>query len=409
MTRRLVLLLVAVAALAVWWKYDDVRRFAVAKAPGLAAFLPGSAGDAPRPAAQSARAAAAVPVVLATTERKSVPVTVDAVGTVQSIASIQIKARIDSQIATINVEEGAKVREGDLLLTLDNRALSAQLAQADALVIKDKAQIEQARRDVARAEELLAKRIGTEVQRDTVATTLKVQQAQLAADEAQRANLNAALSYTEVRAPISGRIGSIPLKVGATVKAADTQAIMTVNQIDPIFVSFAVPQTSFPDLRRALARGKVAVEATVGGGVANGTIAFTENTVDLATGTVLAKALMGNADERLWPGTFVSVRVVLGIDAEAVAVPSAAVQIGQQGAYVFVVRDGKTATLQPVTVARTLGQESIIASGLSPGEKIVIDGQLRLVAGAPVQIQQPKSSDGVAKGGDPQEPNQRRS
>lgn len=409
MTRRIVLILVAVAALGIWWKYGDVRRFAVAKAPVLAAYLPAASGDAPRPAVQSARAPAAVPVVLASVEKKALPISIEAVGTVQPIASIQIKARIDSQIATINVEEGAKVKEGDLLLTLDNRALSAQLAQADALVIKDKAQIEQARRDLARAEELLAKRIGTEVQRDSVATTLKVQQAQLAADEAQRANLSAALSYTEVRAPVSGRIGSIPLKVGATVKAADTQAIMTVNQIDPIFVSFSVPQTSFPELRKALAGGKVAVEAMAGGGTATGTIAFTENTVDLATGTVLAKAVMSNADERLWPGTFVAVRVVLGIDPNAVAVPSAAVQIGQQGAYVFVVRDGKTASLQQVTVARTVGQDSVIASGLAPGERIVVDGQLRLVAGATVQIQQPKGSDGVAKGGDLPEPNQRRS
>lgn len=409
MTRRIILIVLAAAAVGLWWKYDEARGFVVAKAPALAAYLPG-AGPQGRGAPQTVRGApAALPVVVTTVATKPVPVTIEAVGTVQSIASIQIKARIDSQIATVKVEEGAKVKEGDLLLMLDSRALAAQLSQADALVAKDRAQIEQARRDLARAEELLAKRITTEVQRDTAATSLKVLQAQLAADEAQRANLAAALSYTEVRAPVSGRIGSIAQKAGATVKAADTQPMMTVNQIDPIFVSFAIPQTSFPDVRKALAAGKVSVEAKVGGGTTTGIIAFTENTVDPATGTVLAKAVMPNSDERLWPGTFVAVRVVLGVEAAAITVPSSAVQIGQQGAYVFVVRDNDTAAVQPVTVARTIGQESVISAGLAGGEKVVTEGQLRLVQGATVQVQQPRSSDGVAKGAEPQEPSQRRS
>jgi multidrug efflux system membrane fusion protein len=184
---------------------------------------------------------------------------------------------------------------------------------------------------------------------------------------------------------------------------------MTVNQLDPIYVSFAVPQSVFSDLRRAVNAGKVGVEARVGNGTASGTVAFTENTVDLATGTVLAKALMNNSDERLWPGAFVSVRVVLGVEADAVAVPSAAVQIGQQGSFVFVVRDGRKAELVPVTVARTVGNESVIASGLSGGEKVVVDGQLRLVNGAEVQIVPAKASEGVAKGLDPEAGTQRRS
>ena len=389
-----VLLVLAAALGAAWWKREAV----VATVPSLAAYLPAT-GNATG-ASATRRAPPAVPVVLADAERKPLPVTIEAVGTVQPLASIAIKARIDSQIASVEVQEGAKVKEGDLLITLDNRALRAQLAQAEALVSKDRAQVAQARRDLARSEDLLAKRISSEVQRDTVATNVKVQEAQLAADEAQRQNLATALSYTEIRAPVSGRIGSIALKAGTTVKAADTQAMTTVNQLDPIYVSFSVPQSLFPDLRRALAAGEVGVEARVGGGVAKGNVAFVENTVDLATGTVLAKALMPNSDERLWPGSFVAVKVVLGIEAEAISVPSAAVQLGQQGAYLFVVGPDRKARLRNVTVARTIGRDSVISEGLGGGERVVVDGQLRLVDGAEVQVAPSKASDGVAKAGE---------
>jgi multidrug efflux system membrane fusion protein len=408
---RILLTVLLVAGALLWWKREEAGRLVAERIPAAAPYLtataaPGKGADAP---AGRSRTPPAVPVILANAEKKSLPVTIEAVGTVQSLASIQIKARVDSQIATVDVEEGAKVEAGDLLLTLDNRSIKAQLAQAQAMVAKNRAQLLQARRDFARAEDLLAKRIGTEVQRDTAATTVKVQEAQLAADEAQRANLAALLSYTEIRAPVSGRIGSIALKSGTTVKAGDAQPIMTVNQLNPIHVSFAVPQAMFGDLRKALAQGKVAVEARVGEGMSAGTVAFVENTVDAATGTVLARALMNNTDERLWPGAFVSVRVVLGIQADAVSVPSAAVQLGQQGSYVFVVRDGRKAELQPVTVARTIGNDSVISAGLAGSEKVVVDGQLRLVNGAAVQIVQARGTDGVAKGLEPAPAQSRRS
>ena len=383
MKRALVVLALAVVLLGAWWKRTELSAAFAKSGPAVEA-----ARRAPPP----------VPVVVATAARKPLPVTIDAVGTVQPLASIQIKARIDSQIASIEVVEGARVKEGDLLLTLDNRALRAQLAQAEALVVRDTAQVTQARRDLGRTEDLLAKRIGTEVQRDTAATGVKVQEAQLAANEAQRQNLAAALSYTEVRAPVSGRIGSIALKAGTTVKAGDAQAIMTVNQIDPIYVTFSVPQSLFPDLRRALSAGEVAVEARVRDEMDRGTVAFVENTVDLATGTVLAKAIMPNREERLWPGSFVSVRVVLGVEAEAVAVPSAAVQLGQTGAYLFVVGDNRKAELRSVTIARTVGAESVVSDGLRGGEAVVVDGQLRLVHGAEVVAGPGRGSDGVAKG-----------
>ncbi|MDB5592252.1 efflux RND transporter periplasmic adaptor subunit [Enterovirga sp.] len=405
-----VLLLAGLAAAAgfLFWKKDEALRFASERAPILAPYLPKPGtvqAGAPGP---TRPAPPPVPVVLAKAERRSVPVTVDAVGTVQSMASIAIKPRIDSQIAAISVKEGALVREGDLLVQLDDRALRAQLAQADAMVEKDRAQVQQARRDLARFEELLSKRIGTEVQRDTAATLLRVQQAQLAADMANRDNLATLLTYTVIRAPISGRIGSIALKVGTTVRSADAQAIATINQVDPIYVSFAIPQSLFGSLRTAMAAGRVGIEARVGDWSVPGHVAYLENTVDLATGTIVAKAEMANRDERLWPGAFVAVQATLGVEAEAVAVPSAAVQIGQQGAYVFVVGTDRRAKLTPVTVARTAGTDTVISRGLTGDEQVVVDGQLRLVDGALVQAQQAVPRDGVATGGDPAPPEKRR-
>ena len=405
MIRALLLLCFAGVVGALWWKREDATRMAVERVPALAPYLSGHEVAA-APAAP--RQTPAIPVVTASAEKRPVPVTIDAIGTVQSMASIQIKARIDSQIVAVNVQEGALVKQGDLLMKLDDRSIKAQLAQAEALIEKDRAQVEQARRDFARAEDLLNKRIGTEVGRDTAATLVKVQQAQLAADIASRDNLAALLSYTEIRAPISGRIGSVALKIGTTVKAADTLPIATVNQVDPIYVSFAVPQSLFGNLRTALLAGKVGIEAKVGEFSVPGTVAFVENTVDLATGTVLAKAEMKNSDERLWPGAFVAVQATLGVEQGAIAIPSAAVQIGQSGAYVFVVKE-RRAALTPVTVSRTAGGSSVISQGLGGGEQVVIDGQLRLVDGATVQVQQGRTREGVATGGDPVPVTQRRS
>ncbi len=342
-----------------------------------------------------ANPAGAVPVIVTTVSKKPMPVVVDAVGTVQSIASVQIKPRMDSQIMKVNVEEGAFVKEGDILFELDGRTLRAQLAQIEAQIRKDQTQVVQAKRDLQRYEELFAKNAGTLVQRDNANTALKTAEAQLEADEASKTSVQTLLSYTEIRAPFSGRIGSIASKAGAVVRVGDntaTSTLATINQIDPIYVSFAIPQVILPDLRAAMATGPVKVTAIVDDQKKrSGVMAFIENNVDPNTGTVTAKARIDNANELLWPGQFVKVEVTLGVETDAISVPAAAVQLGPQGAYVYVVKDG-VAELRNVDVKRTQNGESVIGKGLGGGESVVIDGQLRLANGANVSIK-PSAND----------------
>lgn len=336
-----------------------------------------------------ANPAGAVPVVVTTVAKKPMPVVVDAVGTVQSIASVQIKPRMDSQIMKVNVEEGALVKEGDVLFELDSRTLRAQLGQIEAQIRKDQAQVVQAKRDLQRYEELFAKNAGTQVQRDNASTALKAAEAQLEADEAAKASVQTQLTFTEIRAPVSGRIGSIASKVGTVVRVGDntaTSILATINQIDPIYVTFAIPQVILPDLRAAMNSGPVKVTAIVDDQKKrSGVMAFIENNVDPNTGTVTAKARIDNASELLWPGQFVKVEITLGVEQEAMSVPAAAVQLGPNGAFLYVVKDG-VAELRNVVVKRTQNGESVIGKGIEGGEQVVIDGQLRLANGANVSI-----------------------
>ena len=359
---------------------------------------PANAASAPSPAASAqppgrrgrANPGGPVPVVVTTVTPKSMPIIVEAVGTVQSIASIQLKTRIDSQIMKIHVEEGALVKEGDLLFELDARTLKAQLSQVEAQIRKDHAQLEQAKRDTVRAGDLLTKGAGTVVTRDTNFTTQKAAEAQLESDEAMRQNILAQISYTEIRAPVSGRIGSIPYKVGTILRVGDntaTAVLAVLNQVDPIFVSFAIPQVFLPDLREAMRKGEVKVNAVIDEThKQSGVMAFVENTVDANTGTVTGKAKIPNANEGLWPGQFVKAEIILGVETGALAIPAAAVQLGPQGAYIFVIKDGNTAEVRNIDIKRTQVGESVVGSGLKPGESVVVDGQLRLVNGAPVAI-----------------------
>jgi len=377
-------LLAVVGGIATW--RPDLAEKAYVQAQAL---LPGAKPpqQAAQPAGQGRRPSGPPPVAvtMARAEKRSVPIIVEAVGTVQPIAALQIKSRLDSQVVTVHVAEGAAVKEGDLLFSLDDRVLKAQLAQIEAQILRTRAQLEQATRDRDRAIDLNRRNVGTEVARDNAITNVKAVEAQLASDEASRNNIVTQLSYTQIKAPLSGRIGSISAKPGAFVRSADTAAMTTINQINPIYIAFAVPQSTFYEMRSLLGddASKVTVEATVGGRTATGAIAFIENQVDLATGTVTAKARMENGSEQLWPGSFVPVKVTLGTQADAVVIPAVALQTGQNGPYVFTAKDGRAAVVN-VKVARTLGDTVILAEGLQGGEDVITSGQLRLANGAPV-------------------------
>lgn len=394
MVRLAVLAVIAVAVGGAGYVYRDE----VAQKLGLAtASAAEKGGGAASPAASAQpqgrrgrlNPGGPVPVVVTKVAKKPMPIVIEAVGTVQAIASIQIKARLDSQIMKVGVEEGALVKEGDLLFELDSRTLKAQLGQIEAQIRKDQAQIVQAKRDTERADGLLTKGAGTVVQRDNSSTTLKSLEAQLESDEATRQSVLTQLSFTEIRAPVSGRIGSISSKAGTVVRVGDnttTSALATINQVDPIYVAFAVPQVFLPDLRASMAKGEVKVVAIVDDNRKQpGAIAFLENNVDPLTGTVTAKARINNANEVLWPGQFVKVEVVLGVEPDAISVPAPAIQLGPQGPYLFVIKDG-VAELRNVVVKRTQNGESVIGKGLEGGEQVVTDGQLRLVNGANVGV-----------------------
>jgi len=378
-TLLLVVLAVGLAGAAAWmwrpqWLPAVIGR--AAQGPSPAAATAGKPGQRPP-----------IPVEVAKAQRKTVQIDVEAVGTVQPIASIALKARLDSQVTAVHVEEGAKVKQGDLLFSLDDRILRDQRNQLAAQVQKDEAQLQQAQRDVVRADELVTKGAGPRVTLENAQTAAKAQEAQLAFDRAALAHIETQIAYTEIRSPVSGRIGSIAAKVGTVVRGADTQSLATINQIDPIYVAFAVPQQYLDELRAAMARQPVRVEAG-SGEMASGEISFLENNIDPATGTLTVKARMSNPGEILWPGAFVPARAILGTLQDAVTVPTAAVQMGQKGAYVYVVKDGR-AKLVTVKVTRTLNDETVIGSGLQGDEQVVITGQGRVADGAAVNVVQP--------------------
>jgi multidrug efflux system membrane fusion protein len=372
------------------WQYrDQVAQKLGLGTPASAAESGSSPAASAQPQGRRGRLnpGGPVPVVTTAVVPKSMPIVVEAVGTVQAIASVQIKPRLDSQIMKVLVEEGALVKEGDLLFELDQRTLKAQLAQIEAQIRKDQAQVAQAKRDTVRSEDLVQKGAATVVARDTNMTTLKAAEAQLESDEAMRQNLLAQLSYTEIRAPVSGRIGSIPNKVGTTVRVADntvTAVLATINQVDPIYVQFAIPQVYLPELRAAMAKSPVVVNAIIDEQhKQSGAVAFIENTVDPLSGTVMVKAKIANANEGLWPGQFIKAEIVLGVENSALPVPAPAVMLGPQGPYVFVVK-GNVAEVRQISVKRTQGGETVVGTGLNAGEQVVVDGQLRLVNGAAV-------------------------
>jgi RND family efflux transporter MFP subunit len=331
-----------------------------------------------------------VAVEVAKAVKKNSPVTVSAIGNVSPIASVAVRPRISSEITAVEFADGAMVREGDVLVRLDSRSIDAQIQQAEGGLARDQAQLEGAERDVRRYTDLVAKGATPILNLDNAKTQVGTFTGAIKADQAQIQNLKVLLSYCTIRAPISGRISAAVVKIGNFVRVADVQPIATIIQIAPIYVTFTVPQASLPDIRRALASESATVQALAPGEsrAASGAVTMIENTVDMMTGLVTIRATMPNTDDLLWPGTLVNVQLKLR-DEEAVVIPSAAVQVSQQGNFVFVVKDGK-AMVRPVTVARVMTKETALERGLEGGETVVTDGFLQLTNGASVAVRSDK-------------------
>src|SRR6185437_16129609 len=328
-------------------------------------------------AARSARGQApgrVVAVEVAKAERKQVPVQLQALGTVTPIASVALKARVDTNITEVHFADGAHVSKGEVLFTLDGRAIQAQIAATEGQIARDKAQLEGAERDVRRYTDLVGKGATPVTNLDNAKTQSDVYKAAIQADQGVLQNLKVQLSYCTVTAPISGRISAAAVKIGNFVRQADTAPMATINQMAPVYVSFTVPQKVLAEIRQALAAETATIEAVVPGEPkhASGQVTMIENTVDMATGMATIRATMPNKDETLWPGTLVTTELTLR-EEESVVVPTAAVQVSQTGNFVFVIKDG-AAKVQPVKVDRIVDNFTVITSGLAGGETVATDG-----------------------------------
>lgn len=341
--------------------------------------------------AQAPQGPRAVSVAVAMAVKKDIPLLLEGIGNVTTIASVAVKSRLDNEIVGVHFADGAKVQKGDLLVTLDSRAIEAQIRQVEGNIAKDQAQIDGAARDVRRYTELVAKSATPVVNLENAQTALATFGGALKADQAALDNLKVQLSYCTIRAPISGRIGQANVKVGNFVRSADLQPIAVINQMAPVYVTFAIPQKNLPDIRRALAAETANIEVIIPGESrrASGVVTMIENAVDITTGMATVRATMPNKDELLWPGTLVTAQMTLRVES-TVAVPSTAVQVSQTGPFVYVVKDRK-AVVQPVKVARTAGSETVISEGLKGGETVVTDGHLLLTNGAVVAPREAKS------------------
>lgn len=342
----------------------------------------------------------AVPVQATAALQQDVPRRIESIGSVQALRSVAIKAQVDGIIASIHFKEGDEVKAGDLLVTLDRRPFENSLRIARADLANVKAEAEQAAADAERYRRLDQEAAISKEQLTQLLTKADTSRAVVQAKEAAVANAELQYSYSEIRAPVGGRTGQLLLHEGSLVKANDVnQSILSINQIAPISVAYSVPEDMLPEVRAALAQNeaKVTVSDRTGGKPrGDGRLQFIDNAVDTTTGTIVLKALFENSDHTLWPGQFVRVLTDVGIDHDAVVVPSSAVQTGQSSSQVFVIKSDKSVELRPVVVARTLGDMSVIKSGVRAGETVVTDGQLRLVPGAKVEIKTLASASAAA-------------
>jgi len=359
---------------------------------------------------------AVIPVLAAEASARDMPLQITAFGTVVAYATVSVKTLVSGALDQVHFTEGQEVQKGALLFTIDPRPFQTDLQRAQANLDRDTAQLRQAEANVAREqanalnaagdrrryEILVQKGVAPRQQLDQAIANADASEAAVRADQAavetareairadtaaiEAAQLN--LAYCYVRSPIAGRTGSLLVNRGNIIKSNDT-TLVVINQVHPIYVSFAVPEQELALIRKYSARGRIRVEASVpagSGAPAAGELTFLDNTVNPSTGTIQLKATFDNQADRLWPGLFVNVTVTLAVQPDVVVVPGQAVQTGQQGSYVFVVKPDMTIEMRTIAVERVVGELAIVAGGLRAGETVVTDGQIRLVPGARVQI-----------------------
>jgi multidrug efflux system membrane fusion protein len=340
-----------------------------------------SSGEVARP-----QDSAAVPVIVARADRTTVPIQLTAIGTGQAFQTVSVESQVAGIVKEIRYRQGQFVRKGDLLVTLDKQPFLAALAQEEAALARDKAQAQLSQSELKRSQRLFKEGIVSPQQYDQSRASSSAAQATVRADQAAIQTAKIQLSYCSIYAPISGVTGAQLVSPGATVRAHDAPTLVVINQVEPIYVTFSVPQQYLESIKDSMARARLRVRATPPGSTSaeTGVLTFVNNTVDTTTGTIQLMATFPNADHRLWPGQFSNVVLNLGHQQNVLVVPSQSVQAGQQGDYVFVVKQDKTVDVRQVKVGQSVNNQTEILQGLTAGETVVTDGQVRLVPGARV-------------------------
>ena len=363
-----------------------------------AAVLP--AGLAMPARAQQASPAAGVPVTVDKVTKRDVPVLARGIGTVQPLATVVIRARVDGTLDNVSFTEGQTVRQGDLLATIDARPYQALLDQALAKRMADEAQLANARSDLVRYTDLAQSQAASRQRYDQVHAQVLQLEAQVKGDEAAIAQAGLNVSFTRITAPMSGRVGLRMMDPGNLIRAADTagSGIVTLSQIRPIAVVFTLPQDQLPQIHAAMLRGAALVTAWSSDDktkLGDGVLLTLDNAIDAGTGTIRLKAEFPNAEEKLWPGQFVNARLQLGMLKGAITVPSMAINRGPSGLFAFVVKPDGTVSLSPVEVAQDDGRTAVVSQGLDEGSQVVVAGQSRLTSGTKVAVSETKPASGT--------------
>lgn len=338
--------------------------------------------------AQTAPPAPAVPVTVAVAEQRTVPVTVRAIGAIEPFSTVEVKAQIAGQLEKVHFTEGQDVRKGQLLFTFDRRPFEAALRQAEGQLAKSQAELAQAEANAARYAKLMQEGVIARERYEQEQTNMQSLRATVDAARATVETARVQLGYTQIHAPIDGRTGSVQVHAGNVVKANEA-ALVVINQLRPIYARFSLPEQFLSDVKRHMAAGKLKVSALIPKSetpAATGTVSFVDNAVNRETGTIAMKAEFANDDRRLWPGQFVDVTLTLAERPHAILVPTPAIQTGQQGQFVFVIKGDNTAETRPVKVGAAVENNTIVEQGVQPGERVVVDGQMRLAPGARVEI-----------------------